>query len=299
MAICPFAKQEPVSNHGGPIGAILGVVDHVTAGESDPWGYFANPANQVSSHFFIGNGQGGVPDGEIVQYDDTEVESWAQAAGNVNYISVETEGVPGEPLTQAQVLSFARLYVWLFQTHGCALVITDNPGSRGFITHGDGGAAWGGHTGCPGDLRKAQRGQILYIAALELNPTPPPGAQEGPNMQCEDDTSGGVWTLGADGHVEAIGGAPYIGGMGGNRWGWQALGTLAGISGRKDGNGQQGFDVAIALTHPNADGTWFDHYTFPRNGSLKAVKDATHHLEDVLAEGAVDVPSPTGKTPED
>ena len=178
MALFPYAVQKPVSSHGTYMGTVLGVVEHVTAGEGDPYYEFANPANQVSSHFGIGNGQGGMPDGLIEQYVDTAYMSWAQVAGNGNYISVETEGLPTEPLTPAQVTAFGGLMAWANVVHGVPLVIVDTPGQRGLITHGDGGAAWGGHTGCPGDLRKAQRQAILAAAgATPPPPTPSPGGQ--------------------------------------------------------------------------------------------------------------------------
>lgn len=181
MALMPGATQRPVTAHGGAMAEALGVVIHVTAGEGDPFNEFANPANQVSSHFGVGNGQGGMADGEIEQYVDTENRSWAQVAGNADYISVETEGEPTEPLTPAQVIAFARVLVWCHQTHGVPLAITDTPGERGLITHGDGGAAWGGHTGCPGDLRKAQRAAILAAAGTPNPPAPPtPGPAPAP-----------------------------------------------------------------------------------------------------------------------
>jgi hypothetical protein len=267
--LCSFATQKPVAAHGGAIGKILGVVEHVTAGEGDPWGEFANPANEVSSHFGIGNGQGGFADGAIEQYVDTANESWAQMAGNMSYLSVETEGEPTDPLTQNQVLSFARVLAWAHVEHGVALAIVDTPGEEGLITHGDGGVAWGNHEGCPGILRAGQRAEIVYLAALTVNPPNNPPATGGSvNMQIEDPITGGIWTIGADLHVEAEGGAPFLGGMNGNRFGWQGLGVLGGFSPRRDGNGAQGYDIAIALAKPNADGTWFDHYTFPRNESL-------------------------------
>jgi hypothetical protein len=172
MALCPFALYKPVPNHGGPISTILGVVIHVTAGEGDPYNEFANPANQVSSHFGILNGQGGTTDGAIEQYVDTSLTSWAEVAGNANYISVETEGEPTDPLTPAQVASFARLYQWIHSVHGVPYTITDTPGDVGFITHGDGGVAWGDHIDCPGPLRSAQRQTILNLAS---NQPPSPG----------------------------------------------------------------------------------------------------------------------------
>lgn len=91
------------------------------------------------------------------------------------------------------------------------------------------------------------------------------------NMQCEDPITGGIWTIGADGHVEAEGGAPFLGGLIGNRFNWSSIGSIAGFSARKDGKGEIGYDVAIVLAKANADGTWFDHYTFPRDGSLRTV----------------------------
>lgn len=174
MPVCPFAVQRPVSAHGGPISTILGCVIHVTAGEGDPYNEFANPANQVSSHFGIGNGQGGMADGALEQYVDTSLTAWAEAAGNANYISVETEGEPTDPLTNAQVVTFARLYAWLHEVHGIPFIVTDTPGQQGFITHGDGGVAWGNHISCPGPQRSAQRQTILNLAA----PQPPTQGEE-------------------------------------------------------------------------------------------------------------------------
>jgi len=151
---------------------VVGVVIHVTAGEGDPYNEFVNPANQVSSHFGIGNGQGGMADGLIEQYVDTGFESWAQVAGNATYISVETEGEPPDPLTPAQVASFARIMAWVNQTYKVPLAITDTPGQPGLITHGDGGVAWGNHIDCPGPLRSAQRADILARAQALVSSPP-------------------------------------------------------------------------------------------------------------------------------
>jgi hypothetical protein len=169
MSLCPFAVQKPVAAHGGLMSKHIGVVIHVTAGEGDPFNEFANPNNQVSSHFGIGNGQGGMADGQLEQYVDTLYQSWAQVAGNSTYISVETEGEPTDPLTLAQVATFARLYAWIVQQYpGIPMVVVDTPGMPGFITHGDGGPAWGGHTGCPGPQRSAERQGILNLAKQDL-----------------------------------------------------------------------------------------------------------------------------------
>jgi hypothetical protein len=178
MALMPGTVQKPVSAHGGPTGAILGVVIHVTAGEGDPYNEFANPNNKVSSHFGIGNGQGGMADGVIEQYVDTSLMAWAEVNGNANYISVETEGEPNEPLTNNQILAFASVMVWAHRTYSVPLVSVDVPGQLGFITHGDGGVSWGNHPDCPGPARSAQRAAILFIADLIVNPPPPPPQEE-------------------------------------------------------------------------------------------------------------------------
>jgi hypothetical protein len=201
------------------MGAVYGVVEHVTAGEGDPYYEFANPNNEVSSHFGIGNGKGGMADGLVEQYVDTQYQSWAQSAGNVNYLSVETEGMPDEPLTGNQVLSFAGIMAWAHTLYGIPLVSTDTPGQKGLITHGAGGMAWGGHYGCPGTLRANQRGQILYLASLIVNPpapkppTPPPAPPQEDEMLDHTPSGNGYWILKPDGSVWSYGDAQYHGGL--------------------------------------------------------------------------------------
>ena len=208
--IAPFAKWEPSPNHGGAMSAVLGVVIHVTAGESDPGNWFSNPLSQVSAHFGIGNGQGGMADGEVAQYVDTDLQSWAQEAGNAGYWSVETEGQPGDPLTTNQILSFARIYAWAVQVKGLPLNITDTVGAQGLITHGDGGVPWGDHVGCPGPQRSAERAAIIYIAALTLGPPQPPSREdENRRRTAFDPTSGGFWATDQDGHLQTNNGAPF------------------------------------------------------------------------------------------
>jgi hypothetical protein len=101
-------------------------------------------------------------DGACEQYVNAGVDrAWAQANGNAYYCSVETEGYPGEPLTNAQIDTLARLYAWGHQTFGWPLVVVDSTSAHGFTYHGVGGAAWGGHYDCPGDLRKGQRQAVI------------------------------------------------------------------------------------------------------------------------------------------
>jgi hypothetical protein len=181
----------------------LGVVIHVTAGEASPYNEFVNLANQVSSHFGIMNGRGGTTDGHIEQYVDCDLASYAQENGNYDYISVETEGVPTEPLTDSQIVSFARIYVWLNQTYGIPFVVVDSPGQRGIINHSDGGLSWGGHP-CPGDIRSAQRQKIVDLAKGLINPVPPIpiGVDMSDNLVA--DANGGVWAVDPNNHLHYV-----------------------------------------------------------------------------------------------
>lgn len=160
MPVFPGAIWEPIPGHtDGPMAAHLGLVLHVNDADSyDLHDYFSRPDIEVSSHFQV------TKDGKVFQYLDTGVSSWCQSDGNRDYLSVETQGFPSEPLTIAQVSSLASLYRWLHTMHGLPYQVADTVGARGFAWHGMGGTAWGGHFGCPGNLRKAQRVVILRLA---------------------------------------------------------------------------------------------------------------------------------------
>jgi hypothetical protein len=185
--------------------AHYGCVLHVQVGNNSCYGEFSDPNNQASSTWWISK------TGVIEQYVDSDDAAWTEAAGNFTWDSVETEGEPTESLTDAQVLSLARIYVWGVQTYGWPLQLTDDPNGRGFIWHGAGGLAWGGHFSCPGDLRKAQRAGALFIASLVLHPADqPPPIQEG-DMIARNTHGQGVWCVRKTGAIYAFGGAPDIG----------------------------------------------------------------------------------------
>jgi len=170
MARFPGAKWEPIPGHtDGPMHSHLGLVLHVNDADSyDLHEYFSRPDIEVSSHFQV------TRDGRIFQYLDTAVSSWCQSAGNADYLSVETQGFPTERLTDLQVSTLASLYRWLHDVHGIPYQLANAVGQRGFAWHGMGGIPWGGHFGCPGDLRKAQRSYILDLAqGVEDMPTVP------------------------------------------------------------------------------------------------------------------------------
>jgi hypothetical protein len=169
MALCPFAERRPVPAHSGARTARMGVVGHVTAGHASPYGQFGNPANQASAHFCV------MADGTVEQYVDTDLIAWAEMSGNSLYISIETEGLPTEALTAAQMASLAKLIAWCHDLeHVWPLTMVDH-GGTGVTTHahwpsGHGDPAWGNHA-CPGPLRSAQLAQI--VNALAAAPPPP------------------------------------------------------------------------------------------------------------------------------
>ena len=157
MTICPLAAWRPVQNHGGNMAAHLGLILHVQEGLGSLQGWFNNPHSQVSSTFWVAKG------GALEQYVDADWNAWAQAAGNGQYNSVETEGFHGEALTDAQIQTLAKLYAWGQHVYGWPGQSADSPGQTGFGWHGMGGNLWGGHFGCPGDQRRGQRKQILAL----------------------------------------------------------------------------------------------------------------------------------------
>ena len=160
------ATWRPVRNYGGLMGSHTGLVVHVQQGDGSLFGWFNNPASQVSSHFWIAK------TGVMEQYVDTDNQAWAQAAGNAGYLSVETEGLDSEPLTDPQLQNLAALIRWCHVTFGITPTMVDH-GGVGVTTHAHYPSetpdpAWGGHP-CPGSIRTAQ---LAHLVA-GLNPPPP------------------------------------------------------------------------------------------------------------------------------
>lgn len=147
---------------------VRGLVLHIQQGtEQGSEAWFKNPASQASSHFL------NPKTGALRQLVDTKDRAWAEAAGNAHWVSIENEGYAGDSLTASQLDNAAHLLVWLHQEDGVPLVATDDPNGKGLGWHGMGGASWGGHTGCPGDPIKAQRGAIIEQAYHLLAPARP------------------------------------------------------------------------------------------------------------------------------
>lgn len=137
---------------------------------------FMSEASQVSAFFGVsesGAAQQFLPVGH-------GYVAWAEGAGNPDWRSCECEDMTktGQPMTQAQMVAFAQILEACSEYDGFPLQITDDVNGTGLITHGDGGVAWGDHPDCPGDVRKAQRPQIIALAAsIRAGGTPAPPAK--------------------------------------------------------------------------------------------------------------------------
>ncbi|MEW2127092.1 peptidoglycan recognition family protein [Streptomyces sp. NPDC007259] len=160
MARMPGATFHRVRNYTADgQQSVRGVVVHIMAGTlegSQAW--FNNATAQASSHFGTGK------DGELRQWVDTADRAWAQAAGNRTWLSVENEGKGGDALTNAQIDANARVLAWAHREYGVPLQLAKSPSDRGLGYHAMGGAAWGGHSQCPGPRIVAQLPTIVARA---------------------------------------------------------------------------------------------------------------------------------------
>lgn len=141
-------------------GLVQHTEDGFTAGTTAT---FMDPAAQVSAFFGVGE------DGAAQQFLPVGhgFVAWAQEAGNPSWRSCECEDKvnPGSPMTQPQMVAFAQILEACSEYDGFPLAITDDPvNGHGLITHGAGGVNWGNHPDCPGDVRKAQRPQLVALA---------------------------------------------------------------------------------------------------------------------------------------
>jgi hypothetical protein len=171
MARWPGAIWQPVSQFSGTLRPIA-VTLHHQAGNGNPAAVYASRG--VSAHFWIPKSA------QPVQHVDTANRAWHGMAHNDYSIGVETEGCGSpphaEPLTEHQLNQFAALMKWANQTHGVPLVLSESVTQPGLNYHNcKGGPA----TGCPCDIRKNARAEILRRAGSATapptpTPTPPP-----------------------------------------------------------------------------------------------------------------------------
>lgn len=166
MARAPFATWEgDIPNKTrGSMYAHHGLVVHcdgVDNTDADN-NWFHNPKAEASAHFGIRN------NGEIVQWVDTDDTAWAEMAGNHYWVSVEFES-KGEPLTQAQIESGAKLFAWLHHLYKFTLQVTSDVTAQGLGHHSMGGADWGNHLYCPGNRIIEQKPLIVHRAKALLD----------------------------------------------------------------------------------------------------------------------------------
>lgn len=163
----------PTENGSWGSGAMMGAVMHTEVGnEPGTIAWFNNPASQASAHFSVGQ------DGTIHQYGPIGKGwiAWHAGAGNTAWYGIEhaDNGDPSNPLTDAQLTASAQLVQMLSAFAAFPLQVSDSVTVKGYGWHGMGGAAWGGHYDCPGDVRKAQRPEIIRRAqALDGKPRYP------------------------------------------------------------------------------------------------------------------------------
>jgi hypothetical protein len=183
--VAPGARWRPVRNRtNAPLVDELGLVMHVQQGNNSPFGWFDNPSADASSTWWIAK------DGRLEQYVDPDTQyAWAQGNGNRRYCSCEFEGYVGEPLTDAQLATAARLYEWGARTRGWRYQLAERPGQKGFGWHGMGAAAGWGHPDCPGIIRRSQRSTILDRAAAISRGREPLKAPANPTSTEDDDMS--------------------------------------------------------------------------------------------------------------
>jgi hypothetical protein len=166
MAKWPGAIWQPGAPCSGTLRPIA-VCLHHQAGSGNPLPVYQS--RRVSAHFWIPK------NGQPVQHVDTGVQAWHGVAHNGYSIGVETEGCGApphaEPLTENQLNQFAALMRWANATHGIPLVLSESVTQAGLNYHRcQGGPA----TGCPCDVRKNARAEILRRAGSSASAPAPP-----------------------------------------------------------------------------------------------------------------------------
>jgi hypothetical protein len=169
VARWPRAIWQPGAPCSGTLRPIA-VCLHHQAGSGNPLNVYIS--RRVSAHFWIPR------TGAPVQHVDTAVQAWHGVAHNGYSIGVETEGCGSpphaDPLTENQLALFGELMAWARATHGIPLQLSESVSQPGLNYHRcQGGPA----TGCPCDVRKNARGEILRRAGgAAPAPAPPPTA---------------------------------------------------------------------------------------------------------------------------
>lgn len=197
----PGINHYPITNHGyGPFQKpMLGLVYHVNQSNGRLENFFRN-SNDVTPNFQI------YKEGPPTQYLPLDWQPWCQTAGNQQYAAAESEGFLTEAWNPNQLYWGAVIAKAYHDYMGMHLQLADAPGQVGLGWHGMGGAAWGNHPGCPGDLRKNQRPIIIQMAsgAPAPAPPPPPESKDYNKMRFWRKPTTGLIVWSEGGHVKAL-----------------------------------------------------------------------------------------------
>jgi hypothetical protein len=171
----------PCVNGSWGSGAMTGVIMHTMVGsQAGTISWFNNPQAQASAQFGVGF------DGAIHQFGPIGQGwiAWHAGAANATWYGIEHEdgGDPSRPLTDAQLTASAQLTEMLTGYAGIPLQVTNSPSTGGLGTHSMGGSAWGGHA-CPGDVRAAQRDEVIRRAQAIRGGGPVPQPPAKPRLE--------------------------------------------------------------------------------------------------------------------
>lgn len=168
----------------------IGVILHTDAGNSASlFNYFNGPSGGIESHFHIPKKN------PVEQYRDTGYEADANLKANSFYIdgirygfiSVETQGLAGDPWTDYQLTEIKKLILWARSVHrNIELRVCPGPFSSGIGYHTLFGSPspWTPVAkSCPGPVRIKQFNEVL-VPWLKTAATPKPST--GGTMAIQD-----------------------------------------------------------------------------------------------------------------
>ncbi len=159
MARYDQATWNPITanfNKGRRLSPTKGLILHITdgapnkkTGKKTPptlaglWSTFCNKEHNASAHFGVEK------DGEMWQFVDTDDRAWSVDGDTIDahWISIENIGIPGDALTEEQIMACANLVFWLNQTYGCPIKEALDKNDSGVSYHALFQRA---HPGCPG-----------------------------------------------------------------------------------------------------------------------------------------------------
>lgn len=104
---------------------------------------FNNKKHNASAHFGVNK------DGEMWQFIDTDNRAWSVDGDTIDahWVSIENIAVPGDTLSEDQIMACAGLLYWLNQTYDCPIKMAVGKSDSGVAYHS---LFQRGHPYCPG-----------------------------------------------------------------------------------------------------------------------------------------------------